>query len=81
MGRGVGTAPLVTSSLDGVLTFMPWPLYVGKKFHYPLNKSGWASELVWKLWRREKSLPLSEMDKRFFSNPVCSLVFTLAIGF
>jgi hypothetical protein len=60
---------------------MPWPLYLGKKFHYPLKKSGWAAELVWKLWRREKSLPLPEINKRFFSNPACSLVTTLATGF
>jgi hypothetical protein len=60
---------------------MPWTLYLGKKLHYPVNKSGWAPELVWKLWRREKSLLLPEIDKRFFSNPACSPVSTLAVGF
>jgi hypothetical protein len=65
MWGSAGTAPLLaTLSLDGVVTFMPCPHYLGKKLYYPLNKSGWVPELVWKLRKREKSLAPARNRKK-----------------
>jgi len=36
---------------------MPWPLWLLERTMIPIeSEDGWAEELVWMFWRREKSL-------------------------
>jgi len=58
--RGRCTASLILSigtRLRRVANFMPWLLYPLERTAIPIKKKArWAPELVWRFWRREKSL-------------------------
>lgn len=70
-----GTAPLtlnLSTKWSFMVGFLPRPSCPRKKRVPPTQwMSGWTPELVWKLWRREKSL----------NCPACSLVTTLSLDF
>jgi len=46
-----------------------------KKPPRPIGRqTGWAPELVWRFWRTNSLVPLSEMKPRFLRQPSCCLV-------
>jgi hypothetical protein len=60
-----GIAPLILNlsiRWKCVVNSAPWALYPhGKNPSVPIDQeAGWASELVWTFWRREKSLATAE---------------------
>jgi hypothetical protein len=58
-----------------VINITSWPLYPREKSPTPMEQEvGWAPELVWMIWKREKSLVLAWIQTPV--QPACSLLTT-----